>query len=121
MALSRARLGLYILGNADDLSSQSPEWRKIIGHLKLSDALGGAIPLACQLHPNIEQLVSDPGDFLRFAPDGVQSPLIIRLDYLPIDYQVDVYSPVTLCSLAAILVPRRSAPLSRPAQFLTGD
>ena len=71
MALSRARLGLYILGNADDLSSHSPEWRKIIEHLKLSGALSGAIPLACQRHPNTEQLVSGPGDFLQVVPDGV--------------------------------------------------
>lgn len=71
MALSRARLGLYILGNADDLSSQSDEWRKIIEHLKRSDALGDAIPLACQRHPEIERLVSNPSDFLQVAPDGV--------------------------------------------------
>ena len=71
MALSRARLGLYILGNADDLSSKSVEWKKIIEHLKLVDALGDAIPLACQRHPNIEQRVSGPGDFLQVAPDGV--------------------------------------------------
>ena len=70
MALSRARYGLYILGNADDLSSHSAEWRKIIEHLKRSDALGDAIPLACQRHPDSERLVSDPRDFLQVAPDG---------------------------------------------------
>ncbi|KAI6021428.1 hypothetical protein BKA83DRAFT_166314 [Pisolithus microcarpus] len=47
VALSRAREGLYIFGNADNLSSQSGMWRSIIEELQANDSLGTALPIAC--------------------------------------------------------------------------
>ena len=70
VALSRAREGLYIFGNADDLSSRSRMWRSIIEELDAQDGLGKALPVACHRHPDKVEYVSSPGQLSRIAPDG---------------------------------------------------
>ncbi|KAH9931167.1 P-loop containing nucleoside triphosphate hydrolase protein [Epithele typhae] len=56
VALSRAREGMYILGNASNLSSRSDMWHTIIDELRQRDCLGEAFPV--------------PGQLPRIAPDG---------------------------------------------------
>lgn len=70
VALSRAREGLYIFGNADNLSSQSGMWRSIIEELQANDSLGTALPVACFRHPTNLHHVSQPGQLPQIAPDG---------------------------------------------------
>lgn len=70
VALSRAREGLYIFGNADNLSSQSGMWRSIIEELQANDSLGTALPIACFRHPTNLHHVSQPGQLPQIAPDG---------------------------------------------------
>ncbi|KAG9309778.1 hypothetical protein JVU11DRAFT_10152 [Chiua virens] len=70
VALSRAREGLYIFGNAENLSSKSSMWRSILEELDAQDALGPALPVACHQHPDKEEFVSRPGQLSRIAPDG---------------------------------------------------
>ncbi|KAG8908575.1 hypothetical protein FRC01_007332 [Tulasnella sp. 417] len=67
VALSRAREGMYILGNADDLA-QSEMWRGVIVELKRQEAIGPAIPIACHRHPQKVTLISAPGQIARHAP-----------------------------------------------------
>jgi superfamily I DNA and/or RNA helicase len=50
VALSRARLGLYVIGNFELLSAKSDIWKKIVGDVKKSAKLGKALPLCCQRH-----------------------------------------------------------------------
>ena len=71
MALSRAREGLFIFGNADNLSSRSKMWRSIIEELEGIDCLGPALPVACHRHPSVVEYVSKPGILPQIAPDGM--------------------------------------------------
>ncbi|KAI0332312.1 P-loop containing nucleoside triphosphate hydrolase protein [Cubamyces sp. BRFM 1775] len=70
VALSRAREGLYILGNAQNLSAKSKMWRTVLDELDKRDCLGNAFPVVCQRHPDAVQHVSKPGELPRLAPDG---------------------------------------------------
>ncbi|KAI0769450.1 P-loop containing nucleoside triphosphate hydrolase protein [Trametes elegans] len=70
VALSRAREGLYILGNAPNLAARSKMWCTVLDELRNRDCLGDAFPVACQRHPNTVQHISKPGKLPRIAPDG---------------------------------------------------
>ncbi|KAF8867865.1 P-loop containing nucleoside triphosphate hydrolase protein [Gymnopilus junonius] len=70
VALSRAREGLYIFGNADNLSSRSQMWHSIIEELQSIDCIGPALPVACHRHPDKVEYVAGPGLLPQIAPDG---------------------------------------------------
>ena len=70
VALSRAREGLYVLGNAQDLQSQSTMWRDVLAILEKNGAVGSAFPIACYRHQDQTKLVSKPRQLARIAPDG---------------------------------------------------
>jgi hypothetical protein len=75
VALSRAREGLFIFGNAANLSSRSRMWHQVIEELETNEALGPALPIACHRHPETLEYVSVPGQLPQIAPDGVYEPL----------------------------------------------
>ncbi|KAG9045583.1 hypothetical protein FS837_006070 [Tulasnella sp. UAMH 9824] len=78
VALSRAREGLYILGNSEDLlASKSEMWSNVIDQLKRNDQIGPALPLSCSRHPNNVVPVSKPGQISIHAPDGQAAALRI--------------------------------------------
>ncbi|KAJ7091139.1 hypothetical protein C8R44DRAFT_817142 [Mycena epipterygia] len=70
VALSRAKEGLFILGNASQLASRSKMWRDVIEELENADCVGNAFPVSCHRHPDTVELVSQPGKLPLFAPDG---------------------------------------------------
>ncbi|KAJ7651473.1 hypothetical protein DFH06DRAFT_1207067 [Mycena polygramma] len=70
VALSRAKEGLFILGNAAQLASRSKMWRDVIEQLDDADCVGTAFPIACHRHPHQVELISEPGRLPLFAPDG---------------------------------------------------
>lgn len=70
MALSRAKEGLYILGNADDLTEKSDMWKGVIEELRRHDQIGDAFPIACQRHPDTIVRISMPDQIPMHAPDG---------------------------------------------------
>ena len=70
VALSRAREGMYILGNAQNLSARSKMWREVIEELRKRECLGDGFPVACQRHPQTVDFVKKPGQLPRIAPDG---------------------------------------------------
>ncbi|KAF8332045.1 uncharacterized protein EI90DRAFT_3056359 [Cantharellus anzutake] len=71
VALSRAKQGLYILGDASLLATRSPMWKSIIDLLSERDSLGSALPICCQVHPEDgPKHVNHPGQIQRVAPDG---------------------------------------------------
>ena len=92
VALSRAREGMYILGNATNLAARSKMWREVTEELRKRDCLGTAFPVACQRHPQTVEHISKPGQLPRIAPDGLSmtSTLIGPL--------VDVRQVVAFCS-----------------------
>ena len=70
VAISRAQEGMFILGNAGNLSSRSRMWRSIIDELEDEDAVGEALQVVCHRHPDSVKYVSEPGQLPDFAPDG---------------------------------------------------
>ncbi|KIO31502.1 hypothetical protein M407DRAFT_67906 [Tulasnella calospora MUT 4182] len=71
VALSRAREGLYILGNSEDLlASGSDMWSEVIDQFRRNDQIGPSLPLSCSRHPGTIIRASEPGDIALYAPDG---------------------------------------------------
>ncbi|KAG8909678.1 hypothetical protein FRC01_006802 [Tulasnella sp. 417] len=89
VALSRAKEGMYILGNADDLA-QSEMWRGVIAELKRQEAIGPAIPIACHRHPQKVTLISGPSQIARHAP--TDPPIQVDVSFLAmLDWTADIF------------------------------
>lgn len=69
VALSRAKHGLYVLGNASNLR-KNKTWSTVLDEMELRGQIGPGIPIICPRHPDQTQLVSKPGDLTRYAPSG---------------------------------------------------
>lgn len=67
--LSRAKHGMYLLGNAETYSSQ-PMWEQILAILEANNAVGKSFDLCCPRHTDTELRVSEPDDFARLSPEG---------------------------------------------------
>ncbi|CAG0916689.1 unnamed protein product [Notodromas monacha] len=63
VALSRAKQGLFIVGNMDILSAGSGLWMKIKNVLEKDKQIGRALILRCQIHPDQVASVFKPSDF----------------------------------------------------------
>ncbi|CAI2179568.1 15854_t:CDS:10 [Funneliformis geosporum] len=70
--LSRAKHGMYLLGNAELMGNESHMWSSVVQMLKSSDPpkVGGSFPIVCPQHPRNRNYVSVPIQFVEFAPDG---------------------------------------------------
>ncbi|KAJ6161005.1 hypothetical protein N7470_004401 [Penicillium chermesinum] len=67
--LSRAKHGMYIIGNS--LTAQGVEmWDKVINMLKSSGNIGPELELTCPRHPDTPIAVSDPEHFVHLSPEG---------------------------------------------------
>ncbi|GFO32608.1 nfx1-type Zinc finger-containing protein 1-like [Plakobranchus ocellatus] len=70
VALSRAKKGLFVIGNLELLSSQSKLWKKILHTASSEDITGNGLPVVCQNHPEKEPaLMFSPKDFDN-RPEG---------------------------------------------------
>ncbi|XP_052076285.1 NFX1-type zinc finger-containing protein 1-like, partial [Mytilus californianus] len=85
VALSRAKKGLYIIGNSTTLTKDCKEWKTVVKKIKSNNkedtnhefprtdcgtSFGKALPLYCQNHPEQEGIRAEfPTDFTR-APEG---------------------------------------------------
>ncbi|XP_069140274.1 uncharacterized protein [Argopecten irradians] len=69
VALSRAKMGLYVVGNFSMFEKESPLWANILNKTKSTDQFGNALPICCQNHPDTRNLIADAKDFLK-SPDG---------------------------------------------------
>ncbi|KAI8936487.1 hypothetical protein NX059_006892 [Plenodomus lindquistii] len=67
--LSRAKHGMYLIGNAETYSSVDM-WQKVINMLRANDALGNSLALCCPRHPTTAIDVQQPDDFLKLSPEG---------------------------------------------------
>ena len=79
VALSRARKGLYVIGNMDQMADASSLWNGIIKDLKANGQLVDALPLACQNHPDNVILVKNGEDFLKIPEGGCMLDCEYRL------------------------------------------
>lgn len=69
VALSRARKGFYIIGNATLLSRDSDLWRNIFADMREQGTMGRKLKLTCQNHPKNVIQASKAEDF-KHAPEG---------------------------------------------------
>ncbi|KAH8821861.1 P-loop containing nucleoside triphosphate hydrolase protein [Xylogone sp. PMI_703] len=67
--LSRAKHGMYIIGNSRT-ARVAPMWEQVIAVLKKSNSIGSSLALRCSRHTNTQIQVSNPDDFARLAPEG---------------------------------------------------
>lgn len=67
--LSRARHGMYIIGNTDTARSV-PMWNKVITILEKNGNTGDNLALCCPRHKDTPIEVSKPDDFSIFSPEG---------------------------------------------------
>ena len=81
VALSRARHGLYCIGNLTQLWAKSELWRQILTYVQNAGLLVTKLNLVCQKHPNYSKEVADSNDFRTLFPEGgCTRPCKTRLD-----------------------------------------
>lgn len=69
VALSRAKHGLYCIGNLDMLAEANFEWSEVLRTAQRNNLLGSELVLTCGQHPQNDIYVQRPLDFER-RPDG---------------------------------------------------
>ena len=67
--LSRAKHGMYIIGNSETYS-RIEMWAKVIEMLRGGQNLGPQLGLCCPRHPDTSIEVSVPDDFVALSPEG---------------------------------------------------
>lgn len=67
--LSRAKHGMYIIGNSET-SMHVPMWAQVIDILRQDGNLGTSLELQCSRHPDHPIAVSEPDDFVQYSPEG---------------------------------------------------
>ncbi|KAK4701638.1 hypothetical protein P7C70_g4592, partial [Phenoliferia sp. Uapishka_3] len=70
VALSRAKHGLFIFGNASLFARSSPMWRSVVEELHSHDLVGPHLPAICDRHPEEIRAVDRPGVLSQLAPEG---------------------------------------------------
>ena len=68
VALSRARQGLYCIGNFTMLRSQVPLWDTIMSDMESKGKLGDGLVLYCSNHPETSFTAKASQDFEKKAP-----------------------------------------------------
>ena len=79
VALSRARKGFYIIGNATLLAHNSGLWRNIFADMQERGSMGRELRLSCQNHPKNTILASTAEDFENAPEGGCSKPCEIKL------------------------------------------
>ncbi|KAJ8272642.1 hypothetical protein GJAV_G00091700 [Gymnothorax javanicus] len=79
VALSRAKKGLFCIGNMTMLSTV-PLWSRIVEVLSREKQMGKALSLRCENHPGTITEVSKPEDFSKVPLGGCDLPCEYRLD-----------------------------------------
>ena len=79
VALSRARKGLFCIGNFALLAEKSELWRSIVEKMKKQDAIGRSLELVCSNHPDRVIHAKDVDDFKKAPEGGCILPCAFRL------------------------------------------
>jgi len=67
--LSRAKHGMYLIGNAETYA-HVPMWSKVLDILRETDSVGTSLSLCCPRHQKTSILISKPEDFELLSPEG---------------------------------------------------
>ncbi|KAK3589654.1 hypothetical protein CHS0354_015152 [Potamilus streckersoni] len=80
VALSRARKGLYVIGNFDLLQETSPVWKEMVLMMKRKNCFGPSLKLLCQNHPAAGGIdVTKAKDFEKVPEGGCNRKCEYRL------------------------------------------
>ncbi|XP_076448801.1 NFX1-type zinc finger-containing protein 1-like isoform X2 [Babylonia areolata] len=79
VAISRARNGLFAIGNFKILAENSQLWKKICRTAKDNGQLGDTLTLKCQNHPQQEAQIITAKDFDKMPEGGCKLPCGTRL------------------------------------------
>jgi hypothetical protein len=78
--LSRAKHGMFLIGNTDTYSTVDM-WQDVIGMLRADESVGSSLSLCCPRHPDKIMEIREPEDFAKYSPEGGCSETCIdRLD-----------------------------------------
>ncbi|XP_052081592.1 NFX1-type zinc finger-containing protein 1-like [Mytilus californianus] len=77
VALSRAKIGLYAIGNFELLKAKSRLWNDIVKDAEDNKSFGTRLQLTCQNHKN-STYISKSNDFDLVADGGCQKPCSVR-------------------------------------------
>ncbi|CAG5132361.1 unnamed protein product [Candidula unifasciata] len=80
VALSRARKGLFAIGNLQLFAQHSKLWKKIVKTAIAEDTIGRGLPVHCHNHPDVREIMISEKDFLKFPEGGCGQPCEFRLD-----------------------------------------
>ncbi|CAM6099898.1 unnamed protein product [Calypogeia fissa] len=80
VALTRARKGMFIFGNADLLAKKSTLWNDVTTKMRNSGELGPQLELHCQNHPGTITKISTAEDFKQVEDGGCSLPCDFQLD-----------------------------------------
>ncbi|OQR79981.1 NFX1-type zinc finger-containing protein 1-like [Tropilaelaps mercedesae] len=69
VAISRAKIGLFAVGNLSLLASVSSTWEKLCAILEEKECIGDGIELKCEMHSKA-LVVKEPVDFDKFPQGG---------------------------------------------------
>ncbi|GBB88387.1 hypothetical protein RclHR1_14960002 [Rhizophagus clarus] len=69
--LSRARKGMYLIGNSRLMAMKSQDmWAPVINILHKRKQVGFGMPIVCNKHPHYKNTIVDPDQFEQISPDG---------------------------------------------------
>ena len=71
--LSRARDVLIVVGNFETfLSSRNGNecWRPLLNQLKVNGHIYDGLPIRCEQHPQVTNIIGTPAEFDKECPDG---------------------------------------------------
>jgi cold shock CspA family protein len=80
VALSRAKIGMYIIGNGGLLDSRNSTWAEVIRILQAAGQFGSELVLQCQNHPDKKTCVCKDSDFKKAEDGGCDQPCGQNLD-----------------------------------------
>ena len=79
VALSRARKGLFIIGNSTVLARESTLWRNIFKDMREQGAMGRKLRLTCQNHPKNGIQASSAADFDKAPKKKCSRPCGLKM------------------------------------------
>lgn len=79
VALSRAKKGLYCIGNISMMAERNKLWKKIKARLEEKCAIGSSLSLCCPKHPKMVIDASTADDFKKAPQGGCLLPCEFRL------------------------------------------
>ena len=82
VALSRAKYGLYVMGNASNLRT-NPTWCTILDEMEKMGQVGFGFPAICPRHPEQVKFITEPGQLPMVAPLGMYQSFVIKPLLIP--------------------------------------